>query len=106
MNYALLSLIKLAQATTRPTNKNSKISIKNGILHLIPKVVYTFFKKNNLTQRRKVLSAISDQNQFNCYVYTVWQYLRLPKFFFISFFVPLREFLQKCKLINEGCLKN
>ena len=29
VNYALLSLIKLAQTTTRPTNKNSKISIKN-----------------------------------------------------------------------------
>lgn len=29
VNYALLSLIKLAQTTTRLTNKNSKISIKN-----------------------------------------------------------------------------
>jgi hypothetical protein len=38
-----------------------------GIFHIGQKVVYTFLKKNNLTQaqRRKVLPAISGLNQFN-----------------------------------------
>jgi hypothetical protein len=57
-----------------------------GIFHIGPKVVYTFLKKKNLTQRGKVFPAISRLNQFN---YWHLQYLVRPKitkafFYFLS----------------------